>query len=179
MSRSEPPANSRGHVSLHRLRAAQLRRMVRQSQLCDSGRFGVGQLHCECLDRSCDVLQFESAKFGKCKIKPAMQMVADRAHGYATRQALGLKPRRHIHGVAVQVCAVRYRVTDVDTDTKSNGLIWCSIASVRRNPPESSLHSARHRRCYQTPQARSRRRSERSPGVFLYGRINHFSTEAA
>jgi hypothetical protein len=78
VAKRTPSQFPRGHVSLHRLRAAQLRRMVRQSQLCDSGRFGVGQLHCECLDRSCDVLQFESAKFGKFKIKPAMQMVADR-----------------------------------------------------------------------------------------------------
>src|SRR5690348_1076611 len=102
----------------------ELQRMVLHTWSYDLRRFGTGQLDCERFDRSCDVLQLKSAKLGKCKIKPAMHMVAYRpGHAYAARQALGLKSRGHVHSVTVQVGAVRNCVTDVDPDTKSNGLV--------------------------------------------------------
>ena len=59
------------------------------------------------LDRPGDVLQIERAKLLEREIEPAVHMIAHRSRDAdAARRTLGLKPRRHIHDVAVHVGAV-------------------------------------------------------------------------
>ena len=69
----------------------------------------------------------------------------------AARRALGLKPRRHIHRIAVQVGAIGNRVADVDPDAEADGSIRRLVAIVDQAPAAApSRHSAPLHRCCRT-----------------------------
>ena len=61
----------------------------------------------KCLNGPGDVLQIERAKLLEREIEPPVHMIAHRSRDAdATRRTFGLKPGRHIHRVAVEVCAI-------------------------------------------------------------------------
>ena len=70
------------------------------------------------------------------------------AHGSrdadAARRTFGLKSRRDIHRVPVQVSAIGNRVANVDPDAEADGSIWRLVAVVDRHLL-LHLHGAAHR----------------------------------
>jgi hypothetical protein len=75
------------------------------------------------------ILQPECPKLFECKIKLVPDMIAHRArHADATRRALSLKSDRHIDRVAMQVCSIRYGVTNVDPNAKSHRAVRRGLA---------------------------------------------------
>ena len=92
-----------------------------------------------------DVLQAERPKFLEGEIEPAMHMIPHRSRDAdAARRTLGLKPRRDIHRVSVQVSAVGNRVAKVDPDAEADGSIRRLISVVDRNFL-LHLHGTAHR----------------------------------
>ena len=79
-----------------------------------------------------------------------------------TRRTLGLKPRRNIHRIPVQVCAISNRVANVDPDAKADGPVRGSRRRDREFPAAPSQHSEPRRRCCRTRPAVNRRLSGRS-----------------
>ena len=64
-----------------------------------------------------------------------MHMIAHRSRDAdAARRTFGLKPRRHIHRVAVQVSPIGNRVANVDPDAEADGPVGRLIAIVRSAP---------------------------------------------
>ena len=101
--------------------------------------------HHESLNRSSDVLQIERPKFLERQIEPVMHMIAHRSRDAdAARRTFGLKSRRHIHHVAVQVSPIGNRVADVDPDAEADGPIRGLVAIVDRNLL-LHLHGTAHR----------------------------------
>ena len=116
------------------------------------------------LNRPGNVLQIERAKLLEREIEPVTHMIAHRSRDAdAARRTFGLKPRRHIHAIAVQIGPVGNRVANVDPDAKADGPIGRLATIVDRAPVAApSRHSAPLRRCCRTRSAGSRRQSERS-----------------
>ena len=74
-----------------------------------------------------------------------MHMIAHRSRDAdAARRTFGLKPRRHIHRVAVEVSAIGNRVAKVDADAEADGSIRRLIAIMDRNLL-LHLHRTAHR----------------------------------
>ena len=92
-----------------------------------------------------DVLQIERPKLLEHQIEPAMHMIAHGSRDADTaRRTFGLKSRRHIHRVAVQVSPIGNRVAKVDPDAEADGSIWRLISVVDRNLL-LHLHGTAHR----------------------------------
>ena len=74
-----------------------------------------------------------------------MYMIPHRAgDADAPRRTFGLKPRGHVHRVAMQVCTVGNRVTDVNPEPKTDGPVRRLIAIMDVNLL-LYLHSTTHR----------------------------------
>ncbi len=73
-------------------------------------------------------------------------MIAHRSgKANTTRRTFGLKPRRDINGVSVQISPVCNRISNVDPDAKADGLIGWLIPIVDWNlllHPHGTTHRA-------------------------------------
>ena len=83
----------------------------------------------ERLNRSADVLQLERAKIVEGEIKSVAHMITHPSRNTdGAWRAFGLKPRRHIDRVAVQIRAIGNRVAKVDSDAEADDLIGGTVA---------------------------------------------------
>src|SRR4051812_5739428 len=81
-----------------------------------------------------DIFEGARPEFVEYKIESAVYMVAHSPrYAYSARRTFGLEPGCHIHAISVQIRAIGNHVTDVDANTKSNGLIGRLIAIVDRH----------------------------------------------
>ena len=97
------------------------------------------------LYRAGDVLQIEGAKLLKSEVEPALHMIT---HGPrdadTTRRTFGLKSRRHIYRVPMQISPIGNCIANVDPDAEADGAIRRLISVMDRNLL-LHLHGTAHR----------------------------------